>query len=173
MDWTDDADSRVDIAATALADIRGVLRLGGGRQLTRFLLVGAVSTAAYVLLYLALRAVLPALAANALSQLVTALASTAVNRRFTFGISGRQAAARHQARGLIAFAAGLLLTSGALAALHALQPHPARVAEVTVLVVANLAATALRYLLYRSWVFAGPMPPQTRAPAAQAREAGR
>ncbi len=155
VDWTDDADSRVDILATVLADLRGVLRLGGGRQLARFLLVGAASTLAYILLYLALRGVLPAQAANALSLLVTAVANTATNRRFTFGISGSRHAARHQARGLLAFGAGLLVTSGALAALHAMTARPGRAAEVTVLIVANLIATAARFALYRSWVFRG------------------
>jgi glycosyltransferase involved in cell wall biosynthesis len=55
VDWTDDTDSRVNVVATALADLRGIARLGGGRQLSRFLGVGVVCTAAYVLLYLALR----------------------------------------------------------------------------------------------------------------------
>jgi glycosyltransferase involved in cell wall biosynthesis len=55
VDWIDDSDSRVDVVATALADLRGIIRLGGGRQLARFVAVGAVSTVAYVLLYLALR----------------------------------------------------------------------------------------------------------------------
>ena len=30
MDWVDDLDSRVDIVATALADLRGMMRLGRG-----------------------------------------------------------------------------------------------------------------------------------------------
>ena len=30
MDWVDDLDSRVDITATALADLRGMMRLGRG-----------------------------------------------------------------------------------------------------------------------------------------------
>ena len=30
VDWIDDTDSRVDVAATALADLRGIARLGGG-----------------------------------------------------------------------------------------------------------------------------------------------
>jgi putative flippase GtrA len=92
-------------------------------------------------------------AANALSLLATAVANTAVNRRFTFGVRGRQHAARHQARGLLAFGAGLLLASGALAALHALSARPGRGAEVTVLLGANLLATIVRFALYRSWVF--------------------
>jgi putative flippase GtrA len=123
------------------------------RQLARFLAVGVASTFAYVLLYLGLRTTLSAQPANAISLLATAVLNTAVNRRFTFGIKGRPDLARHQAQGLIAFGAGLALTSAALAALHAAVPRPARAAEVTVLIAANLAATALRFLIYRHWVF--------------------
>jgi glycosyltransferase involved in cell wall biosynthesis len=176
VDWIDDSDSRVDVLATALADIRGVIRMGGGRQLTRFLGVGVASTIAYVLLYLALRNVMGAQAANALSLLVTAVANTAVNRSFTFGVRGRRHAVRHQARGLLAFGAGLLLTSGALAALHHLAARPGRGAEVTVLVAANVLATILRYALYRSWVFRGrSAPPRAASPPedAEAAQPGR
>jgi len=125
------------------------------------------STAAYVLLYLLLRTVVAAQAANAISLLLTAVANTAVNRRVTFGIRGRTHAARHQVRGLIAFAIGLALTSGALAALHASAPQASRTAELTVLVAANLTATLVRFGLYRSWVFRHPRPgspPDTAAP---------
>ncbi|HYB85362.1 MAG TPA: glycosyltransferase [Streptosporangiaceae bacterium] len=188
VDWIDDPDSRVKIIPTALADLRGIVRLGaglargtitvpllrsprppglpagarpaGGRgrlasQLARFAVVGVASTAAYVLLYLLLRGALGAQAANALSLLATAVANTAANRRLTFGIRGRAHATRHQARGLIAFGAGLALTAGALAVLHALTTHPTRLTEVTVLITANLAATVVRFTLYRSWVFRG------------------
>jgi glycosyltransferase involved in cell wall biosynthesis len=51
VDWVDDADSRVRLLATAAADLRGIVRLGGGRRLARFAAVGAASTLAYVLLY--------------------------------------------------------------------------------------------------------------------------
>ena len=116
---------------------------------------------AYVLVYLGLRIPLAPQPANAISLLVTALLNTAVNRRVTFGIRGRPGLARHQAQGLLAFAAGLALTSAALTALHAAAPRPARSTEVTVLLAASLAATALRFVLYRRWVFRqrpGPSP---------------
>ncbi|MGH3230473.1 MAG: glycosyltransferase [Streptosporangiaceae bacterium] len=174
VDWIDDLDSRVDVVATALADLRGMVRLGSGLargaikvprlrgsapagarasgelllQIASFAVVGIASTIAYVLLYLLLRGVMSAEAANLLSLLVTAVANTAANRRLTFGISGRRHATWHQVKGLIAFGIGLVLTSGALAALPA-HTH----LEVSVLVAANLVATVIRFVLYRTWVF--------------------
>jgi putative flippase GtrA len=182
VDWIDDLDSRVDVVATALADLRGMVRLGGGfargtikvpqlrgsalagpsggvrraapgelrLQIASFAVVGIASTIAYVLLYLLLRGVMSAQAANAASLLVTAVANTAANRRLTFGISGRLHAARHQVKGLITFGIGLVLTSGALAVLPV---HSRRGLEVSVLVAANLVATVIRFVLYRAWVF--------------------
>jgi putative flippase GtrA len=78
-----------------------------------------------------------------------------VNRRITFGISGRRHVVRHQLRGLLAFAAGLLLTSGALAVLHWTVAQPTRTAELAVLLAASIVATLARFVLYRSWVFRG------------------
>jgi putative flippase GtrA/glycosyltransferase involved in cell wall biosynthesis len=180
VDWVDDLDSRVDIVSTALADLRGIWRLSIGFargeikvpelrsqfraspgrlpvQILSFAIIGLISTLAYVLLYLLLSASnglsMPVLAANAIALLVTAIGNTAANRRLTFGISGRAGAAGHQLKGLIAFGAGLVLTSGALFALHHTATHPSRLADVAVLVGANLVATVMRFVLYRRWVF--------------------
>jgi putative flippase GtrA len=179
VDWTDDPDSRVDIVSTALADLRGVARLAGSllrgdlpvrelgaqlgrsgdapssfvRQAIRFGFVGVLSTLAYLVLFLLFRAPMGAQAANLLALLMTAVANTAVNRRFTFGVAGR-GAVRHQAQGLLVFACGLALTSGSLALLSLLSAHPARLVEVVVLIAANLASTVLRFVLLREWVFA-------------------
>ena len=176
VDWIDDPDSRVDIVPTVIADLRGICRVGWGLlrgrlkvpqlggtsgpavsrglawQLPRFAAIGVASTVAYLLLYLLFRGFMPAQAANLAALLLTAVGNTAANRRVTFGVRGRAGAGRHQFRGLIAFGAGLALTSGALAALHAFG-HSGRAIEVAVLVAANLAATLLRFALYRSWVF--------------------
>jgi len=152
VDWTDDPDSRVDIVATAVGDLRGVARLVLVRQVLRFATIGAASTLAYLLLYSGLRSVLGAQAANAIALLLTAIANTAANRRFTFAVRGA-GHVRHQAQGLAVFGAALALTSASLALLQAVDPHAPRGAELAVLVAANLAATFLRFVLLRSWVF--------------------
>ncbi|GAA3559789.1 bifunctional glycosyltransferase family 2/GtrA family protein [Amycolatopsis ultiminotia] len=122
------------------------------KQLVRFAAVGVASTAAYLLLFLLLRTGIGAQPANFLALLVTAIANTAVNRRVTFGVRGRANAGRHQFEGLLVFGLGLVLTSGSLALLNH-TTHPGVVLETTVLVLANLAATVLRFLLLRGWVF--------------------
>ncbi len=180
VDWTDDPDSRVDLIPTAVADLKGIVRvargLSSGRipvaslraaagrgageapiglaaQALRFAAIGMLSTLAYLVLYLLLRTGMSAQPANALALLVTAVGNTAANRRYTFSVRGPVGAVRHQVQGLVVFAAALTLTAAALAALHAVVAHPSRLAEVAVLVVANLAATALRFGLLRTWVF--------------------
>ncbi|MEV6697193.1 hypothetical protein AB0M68_08450 [Streptomyces sp. NPDC051453] len=65
------------------------------------------------------------------------------------------ARARHQLQGLVAFFAGLALSSGALAVAHRTLPEAPHV-ELGALIVANAAATALRFALLRLWVFRGP-----------------
>jgi putative flippase GtrA len=112
-----------------------------------------VSTLAYLLLYLLARPALGPQWANAMALLLTAVANTAANRRFTFGVSGSDGVGRHQLQGLVVFGLGLALTSGSLATLHALVPTPARLLEVGVLVGANALATVLRFVLLRVWVF--------------------
>lgn len=182
VDWVDDPDSRVDIVATALADLRGIarvaralvrreiplheLRAAAGRdaltvggvphrlagQAVRFVTVGALSTLAYLLLFVLFRPAMSAQPANLLALLVTAVANTAANRRFTFGVRGA-GAGRHQLQGLVVFGLGLALTSGALWLLGRAAADPPRAVELAVLVLANLLATALRFVLLREWVF--------------------
>ena len=159
VDWVDDPDTRVEIVATALADLRGVLRLARNRrsgfagQVARFGAIGVASTIGYTLLYLALRPVLAAQAANAIALLVTAIGNTAANRRLTFAIRGAAHSVRHQIQGLVVFGLALALTSLSLVFLHAAAAHPSRSLELAVLVAANLVATVLRFVLLRSWVF--------------------
>jgi putative flippase GtrA len=156
VDWTDDLDSRVEIVSTAVADLKGVARLMRGglpKQFARFGAIGVMSTVAYLLLYVVLRLGMPAQAANGIALLTTALANTAANRRLTFGVTGRVNRLRHHVQGLGIFGLALVLTSGALAGLHIVSVHPSRFAELAVLVLANIAATVMRFVLLRGWVF--------------------
>jgi putative flippase GtrA len=183
VDWIDDPDSRVDIVATATADLKGVARMRKGlrggsipveeiatdlasagpaptarvsslHQVLRFVAIGIASTAAYLVLFVLLNGLLSAQGANLVALLITAVANTAANRRFTFGVRGRTNAGRHQLQGLVVFAITLAITSGSLDALHVLVASPTRAVETAILVVANLAATLIRFVLLRVWVFA-------------------
>jgi glycosyltransferase involved in cell wall biosynthesis len=153
VDWVEDADSRVDIVSTAADDLRGVARLAAAAPLARFVAIGGVSTLGYALLFLVFAALIGSAAGSALALVVTALANTAANRRLTFGVTGRTGLARQHLAGLAVFVIALGLTSGALAVLHALDPHPARLLEAAVLVIASLGATVTRYSAFATWVF--------------------
>jgi putative flippase GtrA len=152
VDWVEDTDSRVDVLQTALDDLRGMARVAR-RQLPGFAAIGAVSTLAYLGLFWVLRSALSAVAANALALLVTAVANTAANRRFTFGVTGRHRRLRQHLEGLVVFGLGLAMTTGALGLLERTTDHPGRAAELAALVAANAAATVARFVLLRSWVF--------------------
>lgn len=177
VDWVDDPHSTVDIVATAVADLKGIARLLKGfatgqipvarigaqltpaaepprsllRQGVRFAAIGVISTLAYLVLFVALRPLGPQ-GANLVALLFTAIANTAANRRFTFGVRGRARAVQHQFEGLLVFLIGLVLTSGSLGLLHYLS-DPARTTELVVLIAANLMATAIKFVLLRGWVF--------------------
>lgn len=181
VDWVDDPDSRVDIIATATADLLGIGRLMRGlatgaipvntiaaqlgnsreaaaprsllRQVVRFGAVGVTSTVAYILLFILLQGWAGAQLANLIALLITAIGNTAANRRFTFGVGGRPQLARHHVEGLIVFGIALTITSGALGILHATTQSPHHMVELAVLVAANLLATAVRFVLLRGWVF--------------------
>ncbi|MEV0583233.1 bifunctional glycosyltransferase family 2/GtrA family protein [Nonomuraea sp. NPDC050310] len=174
VDWVDDPDSRVDIVRTAYDDLRGLARVmrralsdvagipmppsvrqarmpeGMARQLPRFALVGIVSALSYMVLFWVLRGTFSPFAANAIALVITAIGNTAANRRFTFGVTGSARALRHQLEGAVAFLVGLALSTAGLA----LIPEEAsRGVELVVGVAANAAATTVRFLLLRVWVF--------------------
>ena len=179
VDWVDDPDSRVDVLATAKADIRGMARLTRGfadgsipldqirarpeiepeadrsllREVVRFAIVGVASTALFAGLFLVLRTFAGPQSSNIAALLLATIANTAVNRRFTFGLRTRRGAVRHQAQGFVVLGIALAITSGSLLVLHALVPGTSRGTELVVLTVANLLATVVRFLLFRSWVF--------------------
>ncbi|MFF7454836.1 GtrA family protein [Kitasatospora sp. NPDC008115] len=123
------------------------------RQLPSFLVIGVLSTLFYLGLFVAARAFTDPQVANLIALAISAVANTAANRRFTFGITGSEGALRHQLQGAVAFLIGLGLSAGVLALLDLAAPDASRVVEVGGLVVANGLATVVRFLLMKVWVF--------------------
>lgn len=182
VDWVDDPHSSVNIVKTASADMKGIVRLThalitervpveqlyadlgrhplvGGRQPTllsqavRFCLVGGASTVAFALLYLLFQLALPSQAADFAALLIATVANTAANRLFTFGVRGRRKALTHHAQGLVVFAIAWGMTSGSLLCLQTWDPHAGAGIEIITLTLANVLATAVRFVLLRFWVF--------------------
>jgi putative flippase GtrA len=136
-------------------------------QLVRFGSIGVASTLAYLLIFLLCRGFMDPQLANFLALLTTAVANTAANRRFTFGILGSDQAARHHFEGLLVFGIGLALTSGALALVHGTaEGTPDRWLELVTVTAANLLATAVKFLLFRLVVFRRRPADTSTAPAA-------
>ncbi|WP_415856093.1 glycosyltransferase [Sinomonas sp. G460-2] len=160
---TDMARGRIPVAQLQAALARGPLPAGlrpeeAGRkgslfgQLVRFGAIGVASTLAYAALFILGRTFMDAQTANFVALLITAIANTAANRRFTFGVLGRERLTQHHLEGLIVFGIGWALTAGALLWMNSI-PNPGQWIELTVLTIANLAATAVKFLLFRLWVF--------------------
>ena len=176
VDWVEDTDSRVRVAATAISDLRGLARVARRRalgrevvlthtrhhfpephglpaQLLRFAAVGIASTGLYAVLFLLLGGVMAAWGANALALALSAIANTAANRRLTFGRRGRRELGRHHVQGLAVFALCLALTTATLALLDLLAPGASAGVQLAALCVANALGTLLRFVLLRLWVF--------------------
>ncbi|MHC5795068.1 bifunctional glycosyltransferase family 2/GtrA family protein [Lacisediminihabitans sp. FW035] len=196
VDWIDDPESTVDIVSTAREDLKGMLRVArsimSGRipvesiyaelgrrpfeqprtpsffgQVVRFGAIGVLSTAAYALLYLVFQLAMPAQLSNFLALLITAVANTAANRRFTFGVQGRSGAVTHQFQGLVVFGIAWAITSGSLLLLHGVDPTASARAQLVVLTLANLFATLVRFVLLRLWVFRHQRRPAASIPSDQ------
>jgi putative flippase GtrA len=186
VDWVDDPDSRVDVVRTALDDLRGIRRVafafwtgrtdrdvdadlaglerrpppaGTGGELVAFATVGAVSTVAYFVLFLALRDVLGDLWANAVALTATMVANTGAHRAWTFGRraaaagrGGRWGRWREWARATTVHVAGLALTTAAIVAARAVD-GATTTSLVVLLPIASVLSTALRFLLMPAWIF--------------------
>ena len=181
VDWVDDPDSRVDIVATAAADLKGIGRLlrsfANGAipvntiaaQLGPSQTVGRAGLAAAAggsirrhrggVLRRLRRAVHDdaglARRAGGESDRVVAHRDRKHRGQPAIHVRGRRQAnaGRHHVEGLLVFGIALAITSGSLAVLHLLVVEPHHLVELTVLVLANLVATAARFVLLRGWVF--------------------
>jgi putative flippase GtrA len=179
VDWYDDPDSRVDVLHTAVDDLHGIVRLrralAAGRlpipavrerigrhpaeagvmgQVWRFAGVGLVSTALHLGLFAWLAAALPsAQTANLLALLVATVANTAANRRWTFGLRGRQGLGRQHLQALTVFGLTWAMSSLALLLVGSITASPGATLQTAAIAVANVAATAVRFVAMRQWIF--------------------
>jgi glycosyltransferase involved in cell wall biosynthesis len=168
-DWTDDPDSSVNVLDTAWKDIKGIIRLRSsgrgqierelpapntGAQILHFIDVGIISTILYAVLFLFGTQIVSATMANLIALLLSAVANTALNRRHTFGVRSPHRRLRAQIKGLAAFGLCLAFTSAGLAVAEGFTGKWATIGTLCVLTAANVAATAIRFVLMRTWVFA-------------------
>lgn len=168
-DWIDDPDSSVDVLATAWKDIRGIVRLrrGGpvhatseppapntGAQILHFIDVGLISTVLYATIFLFGSQVVSAATANIIALLLSTVANTALNRSHTFGVRSPHRRLTAQVKGLAAFCLCLAFTSAGLAVADGFTGAWASIGTLALLTAANLAATVVRFVLMRTWVFA-------------------
>ena len=122
-------------------------------EIRSFVAIGVICTAAYAVLYTLLRdASLPAVAANAIALGATVGVNFTANRRYTFNATG-DPLGRQLVGYAIAYCLGLGASSIVLAALLDALEHPRGLADTAAGITAGLAATVVRYLLMRTWVF--------------------
>ncbi len=171
VDWVDDPDSRVDVRSTAMADLRGIRRMAWrfargqasvdlgeherepladdfGRQTVTYAIIGLVSTAISLVIFLLLREQIGAVWANVVGFTATALGNNWANRRWTFRRRSEDDRRWRLATSFAVFAISLAGTSIALALVDG-RPT----AELVVLAVAWTVAAIFRFVVLRAWVY--------------------
>lgn len=167
VDWTDDPDSRVDVASTALADLKGIwriwrtppplgapssgFRVGLTGQLLRFASIGAVSTVVFALLFLSLAGSLGPIVAAIVALGACSIANLSANRRLTF--TGHRQQPRRALHRLLTVAAPPVVINVAALILLGRAGVTSAVVDLGVLTGVNLALAAVRFGLLRTWVF--------------------
>jgi glycosyltransferase involved in cell wall biosynthesis len=173
VDWVDDPDSRVKIWRTALGDLRGVWRISHGRiggvarnppglqrqgkqvtadQLLRFAGVGAISTLAYVSLFMALRPVSGLYGANSAALAICTLFNLGAHRELARRMQGPAHRERFFGAVFALFAISVAFTSLALVAAHAVA-GPSLPMSLLAVTAATAVVAVLRFAVLRAWVF--------------------
>jgi putative flippase GtrA len=131
------------------------------QQVVRFAGVGVLSTVLHLGLFAALvRGGVGSILANGLALVVATVVNTALNRTWTFGVTGRRRLVTHHGQALVVFGITYAATTAALAALAAVSPGAGTQVQTLVVAVANVLSTAARFVAMHRWIFR-PSPPQT------------
>jgi putative flippase GtrA len=122
-------------------------------QLARYAIVGGAGTSLNVVLFLVARPFLSAVPANLVAIVVTTVATTEANRRFTFGAEGG-----HRWRTLLQNACTVIFYafygSAVLMLLGALVPSATVLMESAAVASASLLGGLARFAVMRLWEFA-------------------
>jgi len=122
-------------------------------QLARFATVGGISTVVQLGLYAMLDAAMPDQLANLVSLALSTVVNTALNRRWTFAVSGRGALTQ-QAQAFAVFLLTWGATSGGLWLLDRAWPGASTLVEVATLAFCTGLSTVVRFVAMRRWIFA-------------------
>src|SRR5699024_12813661 len=106
-----------------------------------------------VMFLIAVQVFSPTVAYSA-ALLITPVINTAANRTHAFGVRAPHHRFVSQAKGLAAFALCFAFPSAGLSLASGFTGEWASIATLAVLTAANLAATVVRFVLMRTWVFA-------------------
>ncbi|HEV8065541.1 MAG TPA: dolichyl-phosphate beta-glucosyltransferase [Acidimicrobiales bacterium] len=165
VDWIDDPDSKVDVASTAVADLKGLWRVirslahGGGRidgptdtlglggDFARFAGIGLLSTIAWLGLLLVLRPSLGLLAANLVATCLCAVSNLVAHRFLNVGAPRRP----DRDLGLVALGSGLaFLGATTLALLGCSKLTNALALQLAAAVAAGAVVSAGRFIALRA-----------------------
>jgi putative flippase GtrA len=120
----------------------------------RFGSIGVLSTVLHLGLFVVLqRASGATQAANLAALLAATVVNTALNRRWTFGITGANRALRHQLQGLVVFGVTWASSAIALWLLMYVSARPSTIDQGLTVAVAMVISTVVRFVAMRSWMF--------------------
>ncbi len=123
-------------------------------QAARFAVVGVVSTVAHWGLFALLDLWWhQAQAANLVALTLATIGNTAANRTWTFGVTGRRDAGKHQVQGFVLFLVTWGATAGGLAVLHRVVPDAGTPLNVAALAASTGVAMVIRFVAMRNWIF--------------------
>lgn len=141
-----------------------VRRIRLSQKVIRFAGVGLLSTALHLGLFAALvRGGLGSLVANGLALVVATVFNTALNRAWTFGVTGRRNLVSHHGQALVVFAITYAATTVALGLLGVLVPSAGTEAQTAVVAAANVLSTAARFVAMQRWIFRPTRPDEAHA----------
>ena len=122
------------------------------RQLARYGVVGVLGTAVSALLYLVFRTWWDAVPANLAALVLSTVASTEANRRFTFpGMAADRRREYVQNAGTVAFYA--VYSSAVLLVLGAVVGDLTALQESSAVATASVLGGVVRFVVLRNWVF--------------------